>query len=71
LDILSKGRASYVFGLGYRPEEYQHFGLDLKARGRIADEKLGLLRRLLAGETVQHNGRRIRVTPRVFRRRGR
>jgi alkanesulfonate monooxygenase SsuD/methylene tetrahydromethanopterin reductase-like flavin-dependent oxidoreductase (luciferase family) len=71
LDILSKGRASYVFGLGYRPEEYQHFGLDLKARGRIADEKLGLLRRLLAGETVQHNGRRIRVTPQPFRRRGR
>jgi alkanesulfonate monooxygenase SsuD/methylene tetrahydromethanopterin reductase-like flavin-dependent oxidoreductase (luciferase family) len=71
LDILSKGRASYVFGLGYRPEEYQHFGLDLKARGRIADEKLGLLRRLLAGETVQYNGRRIRVTPRPFRRRGR
>jgi alkanesulfonate monooxygenase SsuD/methylene tetrahydromethanopterin reductase-like flavin-dependent oxidoreductase (luciferase family) len=66
LDILSKGRASYVFGLGYRPEEYQHFGLDLKARGRIADEKLGLLRRLLAGETVQHNGRRIRVTPQPF-----
>ena len=66
LDVLSKGRTSYVFGLGYRPEEYQHFGLDLKARGRIADEKLGLLRRLLAGETVQHNGRRIRVTPRPF-----
>jgi alkanesulfonate monooxygenase SsuD/methylene tetrahydromethanopterin reductase-like flavin-dependent oxidoreductase (luciferase family) len=66
LDVLSKGRTSYVFGLGYRPEEYQHFGLELKAGGRIADEKLGLLRRLLAGETVQHNGRRIRVTPRPF-----
>src|SRR6202022_3316176 len=46
LDLISKGRASYVFGLGYRPEEYRHFGLDRKARGRIADEKLGLLRRL-------------------------
>ena len=63
LDILSKGRASYVFGLGYRPQEYEHFGLDLRARGRIADEKLGLLRRLLAGEVVEHEGRRIRVTP--------
>ncbi|MBV8862862.1 MAG: LLM class flavin-dependent oxidoreductase [Mycobacterium sp.] len=63
LDILSKGRASYVFGLGYRPDEYEHFGLDLRARGRIADEKLSLLRRLLTGEVVQHEGRLIRVTP--------
>lgn len=66
LDIISKGRASYVFGLGYRPEEYDHFGLDIRARGRIADEKLGLLRRLLAGEVVQHEGRRIKVTPPPF-----
>src|SRR6201986_801231 len=63
LDILSKGRASYVFGLGYWPEEFEHFGLDLRARGRMADEKLGLLRRLLTGEVVQHEGRLIRVTP--------
>jgi alkanesulfonate monooxygenase SsuD/methylene tetrahydromethanopterin reductase-like flavin-dependent oxidoreductase (luciferase family) len=63
LDILSKGRASYVFGLGYRPDEYEHFGLDLRVRGRIADEKLGLLRRLLTGEVVEHEGRLIRVTP--------
>jgi alkanesulfonate monooxygenase SsuD/methylene tetrahydromethanopterin reductase-like flavin-dependent oxidoreductase (luciferase family) len=63
LDLISNGRAAYVFGLGYRTEEYEHFGLDRKARGRIADEKLGLLRRLLAGEVVQHDGRRIAVTP--------
>lgn len=66
LDILSKGRASYVFGLGYRPEEFEHFGLDPRARGRLADEKLGLLRRLVAGEEVQHDGRRIKVTPPPF-----
>jgi alkanesulfonate monooxygenase SsuD/methylene tetrahydromethanopterin reductase-like flavin-dependent oxidoreductase (luciferase family) len=63
LDIVSKGRASYVFGLGYRPEEFEHFGLELRARVRMADEKLGLLRRLLAGEVVVYEGRRIRVTP--------
>jgi len=66
LDILSKGRAGYVFGLGYRPEEFEHFGLDPRARGRLADEKLGLLRRLLAGEEVRHDGRRIKVTPPPF-----
>ncbi len=63
LDLISKGRAAYVFGLGYRPEEYQHFGLDRRARGRIADEKLALLRRLLEGDVVEHEGRRIKLTP--------
>lgn len=63
LDILSGGRASYILALGYRPEEYEIFGLSLRDRGRLADDKLGLLRRLLAGETVVENGRRIMVTP--------
>ena len=49
LDIISKGRASYVFGLGYRPEEFEHFGVEVSHRGRLADEKIGRLRALLAG----------------------
>lgn len=64
LDHISAGRATYVFGIGYRAEEYAHFGLSLSDRGRLADEKLVLLRRLLAGEEVLHGGRRMKVTPR-------
>lgn len=64
LDILSAGRVSAVFGIGYRPEEYEHFGLNIRRRGRLADEKLELLRALLADEQVIHDGRRISVTPR-------
>ena len=64
LDILSAGRASYILALGYRPEEFEHFGLAPGDRGRLADDKLALLRRLLAGETVVQDGRRITVTPR-------
>ena len=56
LDILSNGRASYILALGYRPEEFEQFGLSLRDRGRLADEKLTLLRRLLAGETVIQDG---------------
>jgi alkanesulfonate monooxygenase SsuD/methylene tetrahydromethanopterin reductase-like flavin-dependent oxidoreductase (luciferase family) len=63
LDIISNGRASVIFGIGYRPEEYEHFGLDIHRRGRLADEKLHLLRKLLSGEQVVHDGRRIMVTP--------
>src|SRR6201999_701254 len=64
LDIISGGRASYILALGYRPEEFEHFGLAVSDRGRLCDEKLALLRRLLAGETVVHDGRSITVTPR-------
>jgi alkanesulfonate monooxygenase SsuD/methylene tetrahydromethanopterin reductase-like flavin-dependent oxidoreductase (luciferase family) len=63
LDHISAGRATYVFGIGYRQEEYDHFGLSLSDRGRLADEKLGLLRPLLAGEEVIYAGRRMKVTP--------
>jgi alkanesulfonate monooxygenase SsuD/methylene tetrahydromethanopterin reductase-like flavin-dependent oxidoreductase (luciferase family) len=63
LDHISAGRATYVFGIGYRQEEYDHFGLSMSDRGRLADEKLGQLRRLLAGEEVVDDGRRMKVTP--------
>jgi alkanesulfonate monooxygenase SsuD/methylene tetrahydromethanopterin reductase-like flavin-dependent oxidoreductase (luciferase family) len=64
LDHISAGRASYVFGIGYRQEEYDHFGLSLSDRGRLADEKLGILRRLLSGDEVDVGGRRMKATPR-------
>jgi len=63
LDIISKGRVSYILALGYRPEEFEHFGVDIRKRGRVVDQKLDLLRGLLAGE-VDLNGRHINVTPR-------
>lgn len=64
LDIISNGRVAYAFGLGHRAEEYQHFGIDMRDRGRLADDKLSVLLRLLRGETVDRTGHRIRVTPR-------
>jgi alkanesulfonate monooxygenase SsuD/methylene tetrahydromethanopterin reductase-like flavin-dependent oxidoreductase (luciferase family) len=63
LDIISKGRVSYVLGLGYRPEEFEMYGVDWKRRGRIAEEKLQLLLQAKTGEPFEHEGRRIHVTP--------
>ena len=63
LDIISKGRVIYVFGIGHRAEEYEHFGIDMRARGKLADEKLALLLELLAGRPVVHDVRHIHVTP--------
>ncbi|MGH3580967.1 MAG: LLM class flavin-dependent oxidoreductase, partial [Mycobacterium sp.] len=63
LDVISRGRATYVLGLGYRPEEFEHFGLDAAQRGRLADDKVGLLRQLLTGRPMSHHGRHIVVSP--------
>ena len=64
LDNISKGRVFYAFGIGHRAEEYEHFGVDMRQRGRLADQNLAMLLQLLQGEAVVHEGRRIHVTPR-------
>lgn len=63
LDIISKRRVSYVLGIGHRPEEYEHFGLDITQRGKAADEKLEHLIALLNGDEVLIGERRVRITP--------
>ncbi|HET6737150.1 LLM class flavin-dependent oxidoreductase [Mycobacterium sp.] len=63
LDNLSNGRVSYVFGIGHRPEEYEHMGVDARRRGQIADGHLALILELLKGEPVDLAGRRVHVTP--------
>ncbi|RUP04883.1 MAG: LLM class flavin-dependent oxidoreductase [Mycobacterium sp.] len=64
LDLISRGRVSYALGVGHRPEEYDHFGIDMTMRGRTADEMVAVLGALVRGEPVDYHGRRVRVTPR-------
>ncbi|OBA59882.1 luciferase [Mycobacterium sp. 1100029.7] len=64
LDLISRGRVSYAFGVGHRREEYQHFGADISTRGQVADEMLAVLGPLVRGEVVAYRGREVRVTPR-------
>lgn len=63
LDIISSGRVSYIAAIGYRPVEYEMYGIDFHRRGAIAEEKLALLLRAKAGDPFEHQGRRIHVTP--------
>lgn len=63
LDIVSGGRVAYIVGLGYRPEEYAMFGIDMNQRGAVMDAKLTALRQALAGEVFDYEGRRVHVTP--------
>ena len=64
LDLIARGRVSYVCAVGYRPEEYAMFGRDMKRRGRRLEESLGVLRRAWSGESFEYEGRAVCVTPR-------
>lgn len=64
LDHLSEGRSMVVLGLGYRPVEYELFGVDFARRGAIADEKLARLLDLLDG--AASGTADARVTPAPF-----
>ena len=61
LDHLSEGRSMVVLGIGYRPVEYELYGVDYHRRGRIADEKLAQLLDLLDRSAVGADT--VRVTP--------
>ena len=63
LDLLSRGRVSYVLGVGYRREEYAMFGRDFSRRGRRMDECLRVLREAFTGDEFEFEGRRARVLP--------
>ena len=64
LDHISSGRVSYVLGIGYRPDEYQLYGIDFAKRGAIADAKLAKLLEIL--REASKAGAAPRVTPRSF-----
>jgi alkanesulfonate monooxygenase SsuD/methylene tetrahydromethanopterin reductase-like flavin-dependent oxidoreductase (luciferase family) len=66
VDLISRGRVSYVIGIGYRPEEFAMFDVDPKQRAALVEDRIGLLRRLWAGEEVEVDGRPVRVTPPPF-----
>lgn len=58
LDVLSGGRVVFGAGLGGVEREFGAFGepTDARLRAELLDEGLDLLRRLWAGEHVQHHG---------------
>jgi alkanesulfonate monooxygenase SsuD/methylene tetrahydromethanopterin reductase-like flavin-dependent oxidoreductase (luciferase family) len=63
LDIISRGRVAYVLGVGHRREEYDHFGLDFRARGIRADERLARLIELVRGNEITPGEGSTRIRP--------
>lgn len=58
LDVVSGGRYELGIGIGGEmPREFEACGVPVAERGARVNEALPLIRRLLAGETVDHAGR--------------
>ena len=57
VDVLSNGRLLLGVGIGANPREFDVMGLDIRYRGRVSDERLDIMSRILDGETVTHHGR--------------
>ncbi len=66
VDLISRGRVLYVIGIGYRDEEFAMFGVDRSRRAQAVEERIGMLRRLWAGDEVEFEGRTAHVTPPPF-----
>jgi alkanesulfonate monooxygenase SsuD/methylene tetrahydromethanopterin reductase-like flavin-dependent oxidoreductase (luciferase family) len=50
LDLISNGRFDFGVGLGYRPQEYAGYGLDISRKGARANEALQIIRSLWQGD---------------------
>lgn len=62
LDLLTNGRVEVVFGMGYVPQEYAMFGVDMTTRAALMDERVRAVVDALQGPTT-FQGRPVHVTP--------
>lgn len=63
LDLMSGGRVGYVAAIGYRPEEYELYGIEFGQRGKIADEQLPILLAAKSGEPFEYRGQMVQLMP--------
>jgi alkanesulfonate monooxygenase SsuD/methylene tetrahydromethanopterin reductase-like flavin-dependent oxidoreductase (luciferase family) len=57
LDVVTGGKFLLGVGLGYRPEEFQIFGVPMSERVSRFTEAVEIIRRLWSGDRVTHSGR--------------
>lgn len=62
LDVLTEGRFVFGVGLGYRPEEFEGMGVEMKTRVSRFLEILEVARRLWTEDVVTHRGRHFTLT---------
>lgn len=68
LDLISGGRLRLTVGLGYREEEYEQFGVNIKRRPSLMEEAVETLKQAWTGEPFEFRGRTVRILPRPAQR---
>jgi alkanesulfonate monooxygenase SsuD/methylene tetrahydromethanopterin reductase-like flavin-dependent oxidoreductase (luciferase family) len=73
VDVISGGRLELGVGVGYKVEEFDSFGVPFTERGERTNEALGIVCRLLAGETVTLKSKffdlnHVKITPEPIQR---
>ena len=61
VDMMSGGRLVFGVGSGYLAHEFVGYGQDPKEKRERFNENLGIVKRLMAGETVSYEGRHSRT----------
>src|SRR5262245_15489912 len=64
LDLISDGRLRLTVGAGYRPEEYEQFGLDIKRRPSLMEHGVEVLKQAWSGEPFEYAGHTVKILPR-------
>ena len=67
LDIISRGRLAMTLGIGYRPHEYEMFGVDKSRRVPLLEETIQVLESAWTGEPFDYRGTTVMVRPTPFR----
>jgi probable F420-dependent oxidoreductase len=57
LDVMSNGRFTLGIAIGYKPDEFALYGVDLEKRGARFEEQLAIMRGLWTQERVTFRGR--------------
>jgi alkanesulfonate monooxygenase SsuD/methylene tetrahydromethanopterin reductase-like flavin-dependent oxidoreductase (luciferase family) len=68
LDVVSQGRLELTVGLGYREEEYEQFGIDIRRCSLLIEGAIETLKLAWTGRPFDYHGRRVCILPRPAQR---
>ena len=65
LDVMSGGRFTLGIAIGYKPDEFSLYGVDLEKRGARFEEQLAIVKGLWTQERIEFKGRYYTVEGRI------
>lgn len=66
LDILSQGRLTAGFGLGWSPDEYQATGTNWSTRAARLEDSMDVIEKIWAGGSVSHSSEFVTMRESIF-----